>query len=105
MSVPKHRDVLFKAIDEYIAANGLMTDLEAHHGISFHGKGRLPSGSFAVWDPPPGGWPEPGSPGSDGPESRGKLVLIAHFQPDGSITVEETEHTDKYMRAHKKRSA
>ncbi|MDR3122115.1 MAG: hypothetical protein LBU58_12410 [Clostridiales bacterium] len=104
MSIPKHKEPLYKAIDQYIAEHELQTDFETIRGLG-GGRNILPYADYAVFDPPPGARPEPGTPGSDGPEYRGKLVLIARLQPDGSITVEETEHTDKYMRVHKQRSA
>jgi len=51
-----------------------------------------------VFDLPPGYEPFENGGINDSPECRAKPVLIARLLPDGSVTVEETEHTAKYLK-------
>jgi len=78
-----------EAISQYLGANNLQTDYMKSFSWDEH------AGCFSIFDPPESYDPSIGI--QDAPEYRAKPLLIAAVNPDGSITVKETEHTTKYM--------
>ena len=88
MSKNKYDDNLISAIKKYIKINAMQTSYRTTFG---YGIKRV---RFGVFDPPDNRM-------LDSPEYRAKPVLVAYMNPDGSISVEETEYTDKYMKREK----
>lgn len=90
MSKPKNEDALRQAIKDYINAHDLRTAYRTTFAIG------LSDIVFGVFDPPADYDPSLGLM-QDGPEYRAKPVLIARMDKNGLITVEQTEHTMKYL--------
>ena len=99
LSKPKYEDELHQAIRTYIREHDYHVSLESiwcYEGYS-RKRGILPNVYLAVFDPPPGGFPGLDAPDWDAPQYRAKPVMHAQLQADGSITVSETEYTQKYL--------
>lgn len=90
MSIPKYEAMLKTAIDDYMVMNGLCTDYRCHFGTGHHYVGLAVSDLPADYDPELGLM-------QDGPEYRLKPVLYAYLNPDGTVRIEETEFTNKYL--------
>ena len=90
MGIPRNWERLKSSILEYLDDKELKTEFETVFG------GGINDMYFAIFDPPADYDPCLGLL-QDGPEYRGKPVLWAYMNPDGTVRVEETEFTEKYL--------
>ena len=90
MSKTKNYGVLKSAIEDFLEFNQLNTDYRS--SFAWNPQSMV----LAVFDPPADYIPNSGLL-QDGPEYRAKPVLYAYMNPDGTVRVEETEFTQKYL--------
>jgi len=93
MGNTKCRELFRQAFFKYMFDNQLSTDYETSMGWNNE------EAHYGVFDMPPGYVPFADGAMHCNPEYRAKPVLYARMNGDGSVSVEETEYTDKYMRA------